>query len=351
MENNPLEIVHALEAVASRETNTRFTLDELLAMEIPDTDWIVEKLIPSGITLFTGASRSYKSFLTQDMAIAVSQGKSFLDTFPTKQSNVLIIDEENHRGILQKRYRALKAKGQLPISFYSMSGVQIDNKSDIQNIIQYCRGWQIGLVIIDSLVRVHSASENSADEMSRALRGLNAFPEAGIAVILVHHHRKQQVGSRAGFENIRGSSDIFAFVDCHIGVERDGGTITLTQDKLRTDEETGSFKVKLLKGADKSVSFVYDGALDTQKDLEDEILIAVALAQHTSVECTTAYLIAEVDGSKHQITKTLNRLVESRRLEKTAKPHNKFVYTTASNSQTISSLDAVTNEEHLAITK
>ncbi len=325
MSYEPLEIIEALREKV-QNINRPFTLDELQAMEISDNEWVVEKLIPSGVTLLTGASRSYKTFIMQSMAIAVSQGLPFLDTFGTTQSNVLIVDEENHKGILQKRYRALNAPAGLPIHFYSMFGMKIDNKDNMMEILEYCKKCNIRMVIMDSLVRIHSANENSADEMSRALKGLNVLTEAGISVVLIHHHRKQQAGSRSGFESIRGSSDIFAFVDCHIGVERDGNLITLTQDKLRTDEETAPFKVKLCKGEHKSVSFLYEGVVETQDGLEVTVLEVMTVAIKTGTECTIKYLATETDASRFVLNKVLNRLVENGKVTITKMAHNKSAY-------------------------
>jgi hypothetical protein len=72
MQNNPLGVIEKLDAkVVEENQNPIFMLDDLLAMEMPEESWIVDKLIPHGITLLTGAPRSCKTFIMQDLALSV----------------------------------------------------------------------------------------------------------------------------------------------------------------------------------------------------------------------------------------------------------------------------------------
>lgn len=336
------------DGLPERKEESAFSLDELFAMDIPAEEWVVEKLIPKGITLLTGASRSYKTFIIQSMTIAISQGLPFLDTFGTKQSNVLVVDEENSRGILRKRYRALNAPEKLPIYFYSMENMKIDNDADVMKIRNFCEKNNVSVVIIDSLVRVHSANENSADEMSRALKQLNMLTNKGISVILIHHHRKQQQGQRnASFESIRGSSDIFAFVDCHIGVDRKEDTIILLQDKLRTDEEMGAFTVRKHKGANGAISFTYEGMAETQNDLEKQVLEIVTASVSAEIECDHAALVEQCGVSRHQITKCLAKLEQLGSITKKVTAHNRSVYipTPANETVAVDGNTPITNDK------
>ncbi len=303
-------------------------LDDLLSMNTPDEVWIVDKLIPQGITLFTGAPRSCKTFIMQDMALAVIQGKPFLGHFDTTQTNILIIDEENNKALAKKRFSSLGAPAGLPIHISSLRNVKIDKPERMEETLEYCKENQISLVIIDSLVRMHSADENSASGMSQALQGLNILKRNGISVILIHHHRKQQAGAKLGFESVRGSGDIFAFVDCHIGVERNERKITIIQDKLRTDEEIKPFSVDMIT-ENKTVRFQYAGDADTYKQIDDEVLATIQLGTQSSLELTTEYIKSNCEYSGYALTNALKRLVTKGLIIRKSVKSNKYVYTLA----------------------
>jgi hypothetical protein len=68
------------------------------------------------------------------------------------------------------------------------------------------------LLLLDPLIRLHRADENSASEMSLILDGLRGLARSSkTAILLVHHTRKAGAGS--GGLGLRGSSDLHAFRD------------------------------------------------------------------------------------------------------------------------------------------
>ena len=74
--------------------------------------------------------------------------------------------------------------------------------------------------MLDPLIRLHRADENSASEMSVILDGLrNLARTSKTAVLLVHHARKAQAGSSSG-ATLRGSSDLAAFGDSNLYLRR-----------------------------------------------------------------------------------------------------------------------------------
>jgi hypothetical protein len=78
------------------------------------------------------------------------------------------------------------------------------------------------LLILDPLIRVHRADENSAPEMAAILDGLRALArDAACAVLLVHHTRKAPALSSPG-HGLRGSSDLHAFGDSNLYLRRLG---------------------------------------------------------------------------------------------------------------------------------
>jgi len=89
------------------------------------------------------------------------------------------------------------------------------------------------LIIFDSLIRFHSAEENSATEMAEVMQNLRALANVG-ATVLVLHHKPKAEGA-----HYRGSSDIAGGVDTAFSVSRDRqeGILKLECFKSRFVEE------------------------------------------------------------------------------------------------------------------
>ena len=88
------------------------------------------------------------------------------------------------------------------------------------------------LVIMDSLVRMHRGDENDASEMARFFAALTKLREEfGCAFLITHHLRKRaQVAKLNGIsERLRGSSDISAYADTVVGIDRVDERLILSQ--------------------------------------------------------------------------------------------------------------------------
>ncbi|HVW99796.1 MAG TPA: AAA family ATPase [Candidatus Babeliaceae bacterium] len=224
------------------------TIDELMGRNYPPTTYLVDRLIPSeSLTILSGQSRSFKTYSLLDIAIAVASQKPLFDHFTTTQANVLIINEEDGERLLQQRFHQLgvNKNAGLPIHISALTDFKLEDKQ-IEATLAFCESNRISLIIIDSLIRVHSADENSAREVSKVFAQLRKFTKAGIAVLVTQHHRKGNQHSTGGASEMRGSSDILAAVDSHVAVTRkDTYYLTFTQEKQRYDVELEPFQVKV----------------------------------------------------------------------------------------------------------
>lgn len=246
-------------------------IGHLMAKEFPEQIYLVDRLVPdAGFTIFSGAPRSYKTFALLELARCVASGKPFLGHFDTQQANVLLIDEENGERLLQQRMRLMDIDDSLPIFYTPAMGFVLSGEN-VEKAIASCAENNIGLVIIDSLIRVHTAEENSAREMAAVSRQLRKFTENGIAVIVTQHNRKQGNFNGGSGDAMRGSSEILAAADGHIGMSRkDKFYIKFDQTKQRYALELEPFEVKV-NADDSHFSFEYVGSLKPQAD-KDEIL-------------------------------------------------------------------------------
>lgn len=252
-------------------------LSQLMAKEFPEQMYIVDRLVPdAGFTIFSGAPGSYKTFALLHLAQCVASGQPFLGNFATQQTGVLLIDEENGERLLQQRMRLMGISEELPI-FYTPTMGFILNNENVEAAIEKCMDNGIGLVIIDSLIRVHSAEENSAKEMATVSRQLRKFTENGIAIIVTQHNRKQGAFNGGAGNEMRGSSEILAAADGHIGMSRkDKFYIRFHQTKQRYAVELEAFEVKI-NADDSNFAFEFIGFMKAHAD-KDEILREAVIA-------------------------------------------------------------------------
>lgn len=271
-----------------------FTLDELYKEQFPAERWVVEGLIPFGtITALTGESNSYKTFFTQSMTASVNAGTPFLGHFPTTKGKVLVVDEENHRRHVKERYESLGISATSDILFLSQEGIKIDNEEHIRKLRELLDKEKPSLVILDSLVRLHSGEENSATEIARAFSGMRKLVDNDRAIIVIHHHRKpRNAGKKSNSQSIRGSSDILAAVDTHLAIDREETEITVTQSKMRLQPELPPFKANLVPTLEGGVSFAYQGIDTSENDRLIEAYDAIKVALAESTEPLTLEVLA-----------------------------------------------------------
>jgi hypothetical protein len=118
-------------------------------------------------------------------------------------------------------------------------------------IFHFVLEHDIKLVVFDSLRRFHSGNENSSTEMAVVLDSfarLNTM--TGVSVVLIHHLAKaSDVSSKPLFERLRGSSDLWAWRDCLIGVEgEEDSTECVCSFQFRDAEAQAPIRVKRYVG-------------------------------------------------------------------------------------------------------
>lgn len=261
------------------------SLGELLNTEFSSPQWLVERLIPhETVTIVSGAPATYKTWLLLEIALKVAAGEKVFGEFQATQSPVLIIDEENHPRILKDRARLLSGNPDLPIYIASKNGFLLDKRS-VQKVIEYSKSKNARVVIFDSFICIHNADENTASEMREVMGHLKEIANAGIAVIVIHHHRKKGKDKSNASQDIRGSSDIPAQIDCHLAVDRKGrdASVTIQQSKLREAQELSPFVVRF--HSDGNVGrFEYGGAANERQNKRGELKAAVKKVLEASSE-------------------------------------------------------------------
>ena len=285
---------------------------ELKLMDIPPPSWLVEQFVSdSGISLISSKPGNFKTMLAIEIAKCVAKGEPLFEIFQTKQSKVLIIDEESGNGRLKKRQSILGAD-EADIASISFPNIKMSEKY-AEAIIKYCKTNGIGLVIFDSLTRFHVAQENTSQEMSEVLSYFHLIPKAGIAIIIIHHDPKSGYKQPDSSNTLRGSGDILAISDVHIALQKDKYTknkIIVKQLKSRDDDTIDDFELVAKNNEDKTkLWFEYLGEapkVKSRDELAEDAIIEYILEHGLSSQ---SEIIAALTGTAGQ-TKTATILDE-----------------------------------------
>lgn len=316
------EITKVFNSIAQREASKEpdgelilrpFTLGELYAEEFPEIQWLVKGLIPLGMmAAITGESNSYKSFITQALAYSVATGSLFLGHFPVAKGKVLIVDEENNKRIINDRFKAMGVRANNDIVFLTRIGIQLDNPKHLVSLQRVMEQVKPTMVVLDSLIRFHNKDENSATEMRKVMRAIGDLVNPECTVIFIHHHKKEQgFGRSSGSGSVRGSTDIFNALDCHIGIVRGEGSLKIKQQKLRVQPEMEMFKVNFDTQGE-HLSFMYDGIDTTKQDrIKEAKQNVLELLQSTgNQELTRKEIITALGCTNKVATDALKELTD-----------------------------------------
>lgn len=318
------------------------SFSDLMSEKYPENRWMIEQLVPEeGIVVLSGASGSFKTWLIMEMALAIAEGRDFLDMFRTEQSKVLIIDEENGKRLYNERFKKITTSLEAPIFLSSMEGFVVNN-NNVNNVIEFCEKEQIRLVIIDSMTRVNTGDENSSKDIAKFFASLRDFTRHLISVILIHHNRKPGVAGYDAGTDMRGSSDIRAAIDIQLAVRRPGTsmTIELRQSKCRYNQENPPIKLAFEKNDETGlIGFRYIGALkdkendnrELEEELKNVVLEMVGNFPNTNKGAIAATVANKTGRGASKVKAIISELVESGELVSTTGKYNATLLNLPSN--------------------
>lgn len=199
--------------------------------ELVPPSWIVDRLIPPGLTFLAGPSKSGKSnLLLGAMLTAAGVPNSILPAdLSTSETTGLImgLSLEAQAGVL--RHTAREGAGvEIPPDGRMLVvddpwQFRLDNTRDMADLLQWADHINPVLLFVDPLRNAHSLDENDSGGMVAMLQPLQQWAiKAGRSVVVVHHARK--LGGDKGEErnakadDMRGSSALFGLADAVLTV-------------------------------------------------------------------------------------------------------------------------------------
>lgn len=245
--------------------------------------WAIEGIVPAnGVTILSGDSGVGKTWLAVDLGIAYALGRKWLGRFSTTPGPVLFIDEESGTELLAERLRCLAQdsfKQQIPLLTVVWQRVELDTPEGKDRLKTTIRKYSAKLVVVDSLVRVHSRDENSAGEMKIVMTALaDIARNEDCAFLVTHHTRKKTQYANQASQMLRGTTEIKAAADAHLYAEK------IREGQIRVIHEKSRFR----PGIPPFVVTIESDGCRVRLTAEDEQRTKVQRAEHSIVEYLTS---------------------------------------------------------------
>lgn len=194
-----------------------YSAADLPQMDVTPPPFVVEGLLPAGMTIFAAPPKTGKSWACLDLCAAVANGAPFWGHNTTRGS-VLYLDLEG---------RAYRLKSRFPLAgIEPPAGLAIAHDAEmlegglIEQLEQWCAvASDPRLIVIDTLARVKPGTGSKLDAYTRdthILKPLQSFAvDKGLAIVLVTHLNKRGGGDFDGdaYERITGSNAQFGVAD------------------------------------------------------------------------------------------------------------------------------------------
>ena len=229
------------------------SIGELLSVEEVDLTWCVERIFPTeSINIIAAPAGHGKSWMLLDLALELVRGGKWLGQFPTTKGAILYVDEENSPRLIRHRIRKLlKAKGiveDLPGIFFSIgNAISFSESHKIQALRKQIDLCKPSVIIVDSLIRVHRAEENSATEMARVFAVVKSIiNDTGCSFIFADHQRKRSKANNSSDQLLRGSTEKLAIADSVLSIQRKDDILSVEHTKCRHAEALRSFSIAIV---------------------------------------------------------------------------------------------------------
>ena len=206
----------------------RITAKDLLLKDFEPLKWVVDDLIPEGLTVLAGAPKIGKSFFCWNLALAVSQAGIFLSQYPVQHKrNVIYFALEDPQRQIKNRLQMIQPDTLPPenLTIYTRYPIVLSGEG-LESWEQTITEHEAELVIIDTLHHTlpQATGNGTAYQQDYSLLApvQRMVHRLGISIILVTHTRKA-IDVDNPFNQIQGSVAMQAACDTMMMLVTDAG--------------------------------------------------------------------------------------------------------------------------------
>jgi hypothetical protein len=214
-------------------TNSKsLSAKELNTMKFEPIKYVVPGIIVEGLTLLAAKPKMGKSWMMLHAAVAVARGGFTLGDIHCVEGDVFYLAlEDNLRRLQSRMTKLLGTQQEWPERLHFRCEMPRLSEGGLDVIKDWIRAAnQPRLVIVDTLAMVRAPKkrdESNYEADYNAVKELRTLAnELGIAIVLVHHLRKQEADD--AFDTVSGTLGLTGAPDTILVLKRDGtGSIVL----------------------------------------------------------------------------------------------------------------------------
>lgn len=265
---------------------TAVSCDNLLQMTPKPFPWLANNIIPeNALTIIAGKTGCGKSLITFYFADRISKGKDILNNpaLNTKQTNVLIVDQEmNEDDHIDRAHKIVQEGGNNVYVMYEQS-FKMDDEDKLNQLLDFCKEKQIGLIIFDTFSKIHLKNENDNSEMTQIMDKLvNICRVHKLSIIAIHHYNKSleatDFGKSRGASSIVDNCASFLEVKSQKNVNEFGYdvlSVGIEQHKSRRNITISEFGIEVINMPDGKLIFEYKDKMSQANDILEKYMTLV----------------------------------------------------------------------------
>ena len=283
----------------------------------PPEKWLVESLwTHEAVGFVAGQPKSGKSWLALDFAVSVATGTPVLDNYAvTDPGPVLVFPAEEALTAVRDRvagicrHRSVDFET-LNVWFIGSYALRLDSPDDCEALENTVCTLRPRLLILDPLIRLHNADENSSTEIARVLSFLRDLQRKYALAVLVVHHARKNTSSDVGL-GLRGSTEIRAWSDTNLYIRRNKHLEMIVEHRAAPCPEP--VKLDLTADDDTTVYLAITDAPTPKPDLKKRILEILA---RYDTPLSRSFIRSKVGIRNQTVGVALQALVDELAIEK-----------------------------------
>ena len=189
--------------------------------------WRIDQVWGEGVGILGGPPKATKSWFGLDMAVSIASATPLLGHFKVRDSGpTLVYLAEDALPQVRSRIAGIcKHRGldieTLDVHVITAPAVRLDQETDQKRLTITVKNMRPRLLLLDPLIRLHRADENSSADISAILGFLRELQRTCDVAIVVVHHMRKAIRSHLG-QALRGSGDLHAWTDHAVYLTRTG---------------------------------------------------------------------------------------------------------------------------------
>jgi len=276
--------------------------------------WLVEGIWSwRAVGVLGGPPKSTKTWTAVDLALSVATGTTAFEAFTVPNpGRVVFFAAEDAQARIRERFAAIAARRQIPLEhldvhLLDIPTLRLDDSRDQLRLAGTLRRLKPRLLVLDPLVRMHQADENSSGEISVLLSFLRSIErELETAIILVHHTRKDAGPAALPGLGLRGSSDLWAWGDSNLYLRRTVKDRTILTIEHRAAPAPPPITLSLIPQPQPHLEVAMNG----QAPVEEAVLTTDDLSKTVLEELRRSQTPIRLDELRARLRVRKQRLVE-----------------------------------------